>query len=180
REGRGRRALPVGRLVVTADEFVDHEWLGLARQHERSEPPRQERVESREHLVRSQDPCAKTLVELLDPRRRVDNVADRPVLVVVDRSDMAEDHLPGMETDARRYLDVTRLTIEAIDRRRQLASRMTGSAAEGGVGRRRGPDGECRIPDDVGDRASVAADRLEEHRLGAAVQTGPAPGIPWC
>src|SRR5690606_11756483 len=67
-----------------------------------------------------EDACAEKAIQPLQPRRRVDDIADGAVLPARARADVAEQHRSRVDADPRRQLAVHPPPIELLDGREDL------------------------------------------------------------
>src|SRR5688572_6214771 len=105
------------RLGPATHQLEDANWAGLAPQQERANLPHQELVLGvAQYGIRQQHLRAELLVELLDSRRRVHGIADRPVLVVPVRPDRGEGDAPPIDAEPRAEAIVGQAFIELASR----------------------------------------------------------------
>ena len=67
-----------------------------------------------QNLGAHQQPSPEMLVEALQAGGRVDDVADRPVLVVIDRADASQEESARVEADPCRESEPARRRVEAV------------------------------------------------------------------
>src|SRR4029079_12697759 len=83
--------------LAPADDFGDLDWIGLARQHERSERADEQHVESPYRRSRSEQARGEQLVHVLDARSRIGRIPHRLQFA----GDGTEANLARIEADAR-------------------------------------------------------------------------------
>src|SRR3569832_630417 len=105
-QGRGEaREIPASyrkHFIVKAQHLLYRHALLLAREAITADRPRHDALDVFEHAVGGEELRAELLVERLDAIGGVDDVADRAILEVVERADVAHDQLAAMQADTRR------------------------------------------------------------------------------
>ncbi len=163
--------------LAPAEDLDDLDRIGLARQHERSEPADEQCVEPLHRCRRGEQPRGEQLVHVLDARRRIGGIPHRLQFA----GDGTEADLARIEADARGHpLRDWMRRVETIDGVSYFNRRQTGVQpcrllllplpAQPSCERTREPEGTRRSPDTeravaaaAPDKASTGRDQPAEH-----------------
>jgi hypothetical protein len=101
------------------------------------------------------------LIQSLNPRRRVHDVADGAIFVALLATDVAEHHFARFEPYPCRQRRVGVRSIELVDGVENCERGLRGAQARGRIGPGAGPHGNHRIASRVGDFAAMGLHRAE-------------------